>query len=321
MSTAHLTEAQKLAPSALVDLFTLDTSTCLLSSTPGTHVIGEVYRWCSGTADQREIGVLAANAPSQTVITLERAVAYDPASTYVFAAENPATGAPSNPTVVQGISGATVTLAFPLGFVPTAGMTWGLFAQRAVRFDGETYQALPIEASGFEWNGQGKLPRPKLRIANVGGLVGGLLIAYSDLLGATVTRTRTMAKFLDGMTTADPTAFFDPDIFRIDRLAGRNKVGVEFELATAIDQLGQRLPGRQMLRNACSHTYRRRVGGAWVAGTCPYAGAAMFKIDNTATTVHAEDVCDHHMTGCLARFGAKTPLPISAFPGLALVRA
>jgi lambda family phage minor tail protein L len=320
LSTAHITEAQKLATSAMVELFTLDTSTCLLSSQPGGHSVGEVYRWCAGTADQREIGVLAATAPSQTVVTLERAVPYDPASTYVFAVENPATGGYSAATTVQSISGATVTLAFPLGFVPTAEMKWGLFAQRAVKFGGVTYQALPIQATGFEWNGQGKLPRPKLRIANISGLVGGLLIAFGDLLGATLTRTRTMAKFLDGAASADATAYFEPDVFRVDRLGGRNKRYVEFELATAIDQLGLRLPGRVMLRNACSFTYRKRVGGSWVPGTCPYAGAGMFKLDGTPTLIHAEDACDHHMTGCLLRYGVKTPLPIAAFPGLALVR-
>lgn len=322
MTTAHLTEAQKLSPSALVELFTLDTSTCLLSSQPGAHTVGEVYRWCSGSIEQRESGVLAANAASQTVITLERAVVYDSESTYVLAVENPDSEAGwSSAVTVASISGATVTLAFPLGFVAQAGSVWNLYAHRSVRFAGITYEAMPIEASGFEWNGQGKLPRPKLRVSNIGGMVGGLLIAFGDLLGATVTRTRTMAKFLDGQPTADATAYFEPDVFRVDRLALRSRDIVEFELASAIDQLGQRLPGRQMLRNTCSHTYRKRVGGSWVPGTCPYAGANMFKIDNTATAVHAEDVCDHHMTGCLARFGVKTDLPIAAFPGLALVRA
>ena len=67
----------------------------------------------------------------------------------------------------------------------------------SVVWQGNTYQPFPIEASGFEFNGQGQMPRPTLRIANVTGLLGAMVREYSDLLGAKVTRKRTLAKYLD----------------------------------------------------------------------------------------------------------------------------
>jgi phage-related protein len=68
-----------------------------------------------------------------------------------------------------------------------------------VVWQGNTYSAFPIEATGFEFNGRGQLPRPKVKIANVTGLVGVLTRDYGDLLGAKLTRRRTLAKYLDAV--------------------------------------------------------------------------------------------------------------------------
>lgn len=64
---------------------------------------------------------------------------------------------------------------------------------------GNTYSAFPIEASGFEWNGKGQLPRPTLRVANVLGTMSSLILAFDDLVGCKVTRIRTLAKYLDAV--------------------------------------------------------------------------------------------------------------------------
>lgn len=69
----------------------------------------------------------------------------------------------------------------------------------SVVWQGQTYVPFPIEASGFEFSGKGKLPRPVLRVANVTGLLGALVRDYQDLIGAKVTRRRTMVKFLDAV--------------------------------------------------------------------------------------------------------------------------
>lgn len=69
--------------------------------------------------------------------------------------------------------------------------------RQPVVWQGNTYDPHPIMASGFEVSGQ-QLPRPKLAVANVNGLISALLM-QSDLLGAKVTRKRTMVKYLDAV--------------------------------------------------------------------------------------------------------------------------
>lgn len=64
-------------------------------------------------------------------------------------------------------------------------------------WQGQAYSAFPIEADGFEWNGRGQLPRPKIRVSNVLGTISALVLAHEDLVGCKVTRIRTLAKFLD----------------------------------------------------------------------------------------------------------------------------
>ena len=83
-------------------------------------------------------------------------------------------------------------------------------ANGKIIWDGNEYFRFPIQATGFSFQ-QGKLPRPKLAVSN-GGNQGSSLTGLSisaillsvnettagnDLTGATVTRIRTLAKFLD----------------------------------------------------------------------------------------------------------------------------
>src|SRR5690606_40429208 len=51
-------------------------------------------------------------------------------------------------------------------------------------WQGQTYQPLPIMVEGFTYDGQGALPRPKLKIANVTKIVSAFLANYDDLVGA-----------------------------------------------------------------------------------------------------------------------------------------
>lgn len=67
----------------------------------------------------------------------------------------------------------------------------------AVVWQGNTYNPWPIDATGFDISGKGQLPTPHLKVANIGGLVTALALAYDDLIGAKVTRRRTFAKYLD----------------------------------------------------------------------------------------------------------------------------
>jgi lambda family phage minor tail protein L len=214
-------------------------------------------------------------------------------------------------------------LSQPLSAVPAAGAPYTFFGTNGVKFGGTEYVPMPIEATGFEWAGTGKLPRPKLRVSNVGGFAGALVIANRDLLGAKVTRIRTFREFLDDGESPDPSGFMEPDIFLVERKSVHRKALIEFELAPAMEQQGLKLPRRIMLRDTCGYTYRQwatdtnNVTG-FIPGTCPYAGSTYFKIDDTSTVSADEDVCGYRQTSCALRFGAAANLPFNAFPGISI---
>jgi len=195
--------------------------------------------------------------------------------------------------------------------------TSGAIGDVPIVYQGFTYTPLPIEADGFEWNGRGNLPAPSLRVSNIGGLVGALVIGFGDLLGATVFRLLTFAKFLDGAPDADPDAHFPIDEFRVERKRLHDPQTIEWDLASILDQEGVSLPGRQCIKTACTHTYRRWNGTAfdYTKASCPYSGGVFFKADGSSTTNPAEDRCGKALRDCALRF-VNLPLPTRAFPGM-----
>jgi len=137
-----------------------------------------------------------------------------------------------------------------------------LNANGEIVFAGNSYLRFPIEATGFAYQ-RGQLPRPKVTISNATGLISSILVsvnqitAGNDLTGATFTRIRTMARFLDAVNfpgntnplgTPDPTAEFKRQIFIVDRKSAENREVVEFELAASTDMAGVRAPKRQCTR-------------------------------------------------------------------------
>ena len=61
-------------------------------------------------------------------------------------------------------------------------------------WNSQTYMRFPLEAEGFEYSGQGQLPRPKLRISNIFGTITAIILTLPNgLEGAKVTRIRTLA--------------------------------------------------------------------------------------------------------------------------------
>lgn len=135
--------------------------------------------------------------------------------------------------------------------------------RQPVVWQGNTYVPFPIAASGFDMSTNGQLPRPKLQVANVQGSITALLLIYSDLIGAKMTRRRTLMKYLDAVNfpgginpSADPDASFADDIFFIDRKSTETDEYVEFELAAAFDVSGVMLPRRKVMQNLCPWRYR-----------------------------------------------------------------
>lgn len=198
----------------------------------------------------------------------------------------------------------------------------GSLGDALIYYQGNAYTPTPVQAEGFEWNGRGSLPQPKIRVGNVFGAITAMNIAYADMVGATVTRLRTFKKNLDGQTEADPESHWPPEIYRVERKSAQNHLMVEWELSAAIDQEGKMLPGRQCIRDTCMWAYRRWNGVSfdYTKATCPYTGTATFKADGTTAATNAEDVCGHRLSDCKLRFGANNPLPFGGFPGMLKIR-
>jgi lambda family phage minor tail protein L len=153
----------------------------------------------------------------------------------------------------SALHGASTTYYFHAGS--------NLNANNKIKWKGVEYLRFPIQASGFAFQ-KGQLPRPKLIVSNATGLISSILLdvnqitAGNDLTGATVTRIRTLAKFIDAdnfadgvNSTADPSAEFPKEIYSIDRKSAETRETVEFELAAPTDLAGVRIPKRQATRS------------------------------------------------------------------------
>jgi len=187
---------------------------------------------------------------------------------------------------------------------------------------GNTYTAFPVEATGFEYNGNGQLPRPTLRVSNALRYVTSILLvvnetsAGNDLNGAKFIRIRTLARYLDaanftaGNAGADPTAEFPREIYYLDRKVTESREFVEWELAAAFDLVGVRAPKRQCIANLCQWVYR--------STECSYTAATYYDANDNLVGSAASDVCGKRLTSCATRFGVNAQLPFGSFPGVGL---
>ena len=164
-----------------------------------------------------------------------------------------ATGNPSNvPTIYRFHSGGNIDTY--------ANIVW----------QSNTYERFPIEASGYEFAGEGKIPRPTLVMSNLGGItrlgsvlrVTDLLItvnlvtAHNDLLDAKVTRRTLTADALDASNFSGNTNpfgtpssdEFPKEIHFIDRKIQESRDLVSFELVNRLDMQNKRVPARQVTR-------------------------------------------------------------------------
>lgn len=192
---------------------------------------------------------------------------------------------------------ATTTYYFHAGTNELSGnLTWA----------GQTYTRFPVQVDGFEYSGSGQLPKPKLTVANLNGLLTIALLdvnAYTpgnDLINARVTRIRTLKKYLDAVNftggtnaTADPYAEFPREVFFISRKMVENRSVIEWELASVFDMQGVRAPKRQATP-MCQWIYK--------SAECSYAGGL--------------PTCSKTLQDCEAHFGVNTNLPFGGFPGV-----
>jgi len=237
------------------------------------------------------------------------------------------------------VNGVDETLRYHAG---TNGLT------ESLKFDGNTYSAVPVEIDGFEFSSKGALPRPTMRVANVNNAISNL-IALRNPLAAKVRRIRTFAKFID-TTNFSAGSLFSPDqdvedvlvtegsdsfimetfndtsdpqakiveTWYIDRIASENQQFVEFELAPKLDLTNVALP-RRTVEEFCPWKYRKTE--------CGYSGDSCFTVDDipipesdkvVVNGVVTNDICGKRVSSCQARFGQNAELPFGGFYGARL---
>ena len=183
---------------------------------------------------------------------------------------------------IQGINPSSIIELFALtttAALQGSATTYRFHAGSSLNSNGEivwagnSYQRFPVEADGFAFQ-KGQIPRPTLTVSNALGTITSILLSVNqtttgnDLTGATVTRIRTLAKFLDAVNfaggvnpygTPDPNAEFPQEIYSIDRKASETRDAVSFELAAPIDLAGVRAPKRQCTRKDFPSIGRIRI--------------------------------------------------------------
>ena len=179
-----------------------------------------------------------------------------------------------------------------------------------VVWQGVTYFPLPIEAEGFDLTTTGALPRPKIRIANVGGVFSELAAQNNDLVGSVIIRKQTFARYLDavnfpnGNPDADPNQYLPDQRWFVDRKVSENRYIIEWELASAFDLSGVMLPYRQIIKNSCPWEYR--------GPECGWDGEPYNKADQPCAI--NEDFCAKKLSSCQVRF-KEGVIPFGGFPG------
>jgi len=298
-----------LASDRLVKLYEID----------ATNVGGSIYRFTSSIDTELAIASLTS---SGLIATCQTTTNHAMVTGEAVRIKGPIETSYVGDFIVTVINPTTFTYVM-LGTTTSPATTLSSLSmtrlENTMVYNGNSYIPIAFEAEGFEWNGQGSLPQPRIKVSNVNKILLSAVIGVNDLLGATFTRIRTFRKFLDDGVSPDPSAIYPKEIYTITRKAVHNKIYIEFELGASIDQEGVMIPARLCLRNLCTHRYRvwDADTGAfdYTNATCPYTELASFTKTNVFTSTSSEDKCGKNLDSCRLRFG-NNPLPTRAFPGI-----
>ncbi len=175
---------------------------------------------------------------------------------------------------------------------------------------GDTYLPWYVDINNIKKSGSGPSPRPRAIVGNYQGFVTELCLQYQGLVGAKITRRRTIAQYV-----LSDTAEYHDDVYFIERPVEDLDATVEFELSSPLDFLDKQLPGLICVSVGCPHVYKSTAGGSGCSwpGTDP---AKWFDANDNQVFNAELDVCSHTLAGCKARFGANEPLDYGANPGL-----
>nr|DAH83231.1 MAG TPA: minor tail protein L [Caudoviricetes sp.] len=189
----------------------------------------------------------------------------------------------------------------------------------SIWWQGREFAPWPIVVEGFSKTGEGQQPSPKLTVGDIDGSISALCIFLDDLVGAKLIRHITLGRFLDavnfpdGNPDANPDEHLPAEIWFINQRTEDDGEHIEFQLATALDLDGLKLPRRQIIANLCSFEYR----GPY----CGWTGVAFFDKSDQPVSERALDRCGKRISSCKCRFGEFNELPFGGFPAADLMRA
>jgi lambda family phage minor tail protein L len=161
------------------------------------------------------------------------------------------------------------------------GFHGGAIFNKSIKWQGIQYLPLTMESEGFDVLGDGKLARPKIRVANVNNIITNLLQNHKDFKNAKVVRKKVQLKFLDDdnfdggnpFGIADSKAELLDEEWIMGRKTQESKVFVEFELNSPLDLENFNVNSRGVQAKFCYWQYRGEG--------CRYQGLPIEQEDGT----------------------------------------
>jgi len=159
------------------------------------------------------------------------------------------------------------------------GFHGGAVYSESIQWQGFKYLPLSMESEGFDILGDGKLARPKIRVANQNNIITQLLQVHKDFKNASFIRKRVSVKFIDDANfeggnpfgEADPKAELTDETWLMGRKTQESKLFVEFELNSPLDLEGFNVNSRSVVSKFCYWQYRGEG--------CRYQGLPIEKSD------------------------------------------
>ena len=144
------------------------------------------------------------------------------------------------------------------------GFHGGAIYSESILWQGVRYLPLSMESEGFDILGDGKLARPKIRVANQNNVITQLLQVHKDFKNASFIRKRVSVKFIDHANfeggnpfgEADPKAELTDETWLMGRKTQESRLFVEFELNSPLDLESASVNPRSIVSKFCPWQYR-----------------------------------------------------------------
>lgn len=155
---------------------------------------------------------------------------------------------------------------FEVDLTPIGGvdvLRFSAHIETATLWKGNTYQPLPLEVSNVNRSMEGAPPRLKFRVSNINRALMSEVITLGDMVGAEVTRWKTLAMFLDGEPTADPNQHWPVETYTVIQMEELSRDTITFTVGTELDRPTRKIPRRQVLREDVNGALHAPLAGLY----------------------------------------------------------